>query len=80
MIAALKLARDLRKAGHAVDMGYSGNLGKRLKRANKLNATHAVIIGETELEKDAATIRDLDTGSQVEIALKKIGDHLGAEA
>ena len=51
-----------------------------MKRANKLNASHAVIIGETELEKGVATIRDLDTGAQVEVALDKIGDHLGAEA
>lgn len=79
-IAAIKLAHDLRKAGHSVEMGYSGNLGKRMKRANKLNASHAVIIGETELEKGVATIRDLDTGTQVEVALGKIGDHLGAEA
>ncbi|HCJ80094.1 MAG TPA: histidine--tRNA ligase [Erythrobacter sp.] len=79
-IAAIKLAHDLRKAGHSVEMGYSGNLGKRMKRANKLNASHAVIIGETELEKGVATIRDLDTGAQVEVALDKIGDHLGAEA
>jgi len=79
-IAAIKLAHDLRKAGHSVEMGYSGNLGKRMKRANKLNASHAVIIGETELEKGVATIRDLDTGSQVEVTLDKIGDHLGAEA
>ncbi|WP_028467050.1 histidine--tRNA ligase [Nisaea denitrificans] len=79
-IAAIKLAHDLRKAGHSVEMGYSANLGKRMKRANKLNASHAVIIGETELEKGVATIRDLDTGTQVEVALGKIGDHLGAEA
>lgn len=79
-IAAIKLAHDLRKAGRSVEMGYSGNLGKRMKRANKLNASHAVIIGETELEKGVATIRDLDTGTQVEVALGKIGDHLGAEA
>jgi histidyl-tRNA synthetase len=79
-ITAIKLAHDLRKAGHSVEMGYSGNLGKRMKRANKLNASHAVIIGETELEKGVAAIRDLDTGTQVEVALGEIGDHLGAEA
>ncbi len=79
-IAAIKLAHDLRKAGHSVEMGYSGNLGKRMKRANKVSASHAVIIGETELEKGVATIRDLDSGTQTEVALDKIGDHLGAEA
>lgn len=79
-IAAITLAHDLRQAGHSVEMGYSGNLGKRMKRANKLGASHAVIIGETELEKGVATIRDLDSGTQIEVALDKIGDHLGAEA
>jgi histidyl-tRNA synthetase len=78
-IAAIKLSHDLRKAGIAVEMGYSGNLGKRMKRANKLGASHAVILGETELENGVATVRDLDSGTQTEIALGKIGDHLKAE-
>ncbi|WP_193183428.1 histidine--tRNA ligase [Nisaea sediminum] len=78
-ISAIKLSHDLRKAGLAVEMGYSGNLGKRMKRANKLGASHAVILGETELENGVATVRDLDSGTQTEIALGKIGDHLKAE-
>ncbi|UUX51423.1 histidine--tRNA ligase [Nisaea acidiphila] len=77
-ITAIKLSHDLRKSGLAVEMGYSGNLGKRMKRANKLGASHAVILGETELEKGVATVRDLDTGSQTEVALDRIGDHLKA--
>jgi len=78
-IPSIKLSHDLRKAGLTVEMGYSGNLGKRMKRANKLGASHAVIIGETELEKGVATVRDLDSGTQTEIALEKIGDRLKAE-
>ena len=49
-------------AGYAVDLGYSGNLGKRMKRANKLNARAAVILGDDELAKGVATLRDLDHG------------------
>lgn len=73
---ALKLAEDLRRAGHAADLGYRGNLSKRMKRANKLNAAVAIIIGDDELAKGVATVRDLDTGEQQEVALDGIAAHL----
>jgi histidyl-tRNA synthetase len=73
---ALVLADRLRRAGFTVELGYSGNLGKRLKRANKLNARAAVILGEDELAKGAATIRDLDTGAQEEAPLPSLEERL----
>jgi histidyl-tRNA synthetase len=75
-IAALALAERLRRAGFAVELGYSGNLGKRLKRADKLNARAAIILGEDELAKGAATLRDLDTGAQEEAPLSSIEERL----
>src|SRR6185437_8290087 len=33
--AALRLTQELRRAGFTVDLGYSGNIGKRMKRADK---------------------------------------------
>src|SRR3546814_12036483 len=39
--AALQLAVELRGAGHVVELGYGGNLGKRMKRAHKLDARAA---------------------------------------
>ena len=42
---ALTLAERLRGAGFAVDLGISGNTGKRMKRANKLGAAAALIVG-----------------------------------
>jgi histidyl-tRNA synthetase len=74
--AALRLAEQLRRAGFAVDLGYSGNVGKRLKRANKVNARFAVLLGEDELKRDAATLRDLDTGEQVEVPLSALRERL----
>ena len=53
---ALLVAHKLRHAGYAVEMGYSGNLKKRLARANKANARAAVILGEDELSRRAATV------------------------
>ena len=73
---AIAVARRVRDAGLAADLGYSGNVGKRLKRANKIGARAAVLLGEDELARDAATVRDLDTGDQVEVALSALEDHL----
>lgn len=70
--AALLVAHTLRQAGYAVEMGYSGNMKKRLARANKANARAAVILGEDELSRQAATLRDLDSGEQEEVPLSEL--------
>ncbi len=67
---ALKIASQLRKAGRTVDMAFRGKLKKRLSRANKQNARYAIILGENELAKGQAIIRDLDEGSQREVPLE----------
>ena len=66
---ARTIAHDLRAAGFTIDLGFSGNLKKRLKRANKIGAVAAVLLGEDELARGEATIRDLDSGEQTAVAL-----------
>jgi histidyl-tRNA synthetase len=68
----LILAYRMRQAGLPADLGYSGNMGKRMKRANKLNARVAVILGENELAKNVAALRDLDSGEQREVPLDSL--------
>jgi histidyl-tRNA synthetase len=75
-IPALKLSEDLRRAGYRVDLGHGGNLSKRMKRANKINAAVALILGEDELSGGVATVRDLDSGEQEEAALASLVDRL----
>jgi histidyl-tRNA synthetase len=70
-------AQRLRRAGFAVDMGYSGNLGKRMKRANAVGACASILMGEDEIERGAATVRDMDSGEQTEVSLSALEDHLG---
>ncbi len=70
------LAAGLRKAGFAVELGYRGNVGKRMKAANKANARVALLLGEDEMKRGAATIRDLDTGEQSEVPLSDLNDSL----
>jgi histidyl-tRNA synthetase len=77
-IPALKLAEELRGAGFVVELGYSGNMRKRLQRADKAHARAAVILGETELARGAAVLRDLDKGEQEEVTLAELAHRLGA--
>ncbi len=73
---ALSLTQDLRRAGYAVDLGFGGNPGKRMKRANKLSARVAILLGEDELAQNAATVRDLESGKQELIPLDALSEHL----
>jgi histidyl-tRNA synthetase len=73
---ALTLARTLRRAGFAVDLGYSGNLRRRLSRADKIEARAAIILGDDELARDAASLRDLDSGAQTEVPLASLAERL----
>ena len=73
---ALIITQRLRKAGWNVDLGYSGNVKKRLIRANKANAVVALLLGEDELAKGCVTLRDMETGEQSEAPLSSIEEHL----
>ncbi|MBY0500897.1 MAG: histidine--tRNA ligase [Alphaproteobacteria bacterium] len=66
-IKGLELAQYLRKEGFTVEMTYGGGLGKRLKKANKINACYALILGETEIASGLVTIKSLDQGQQEQV-------------
>ena len=76
--AAEKLAHTLRLQGFAVELGYSGDMGKRLKRANKLKARAAVILGADEVRDGVVTLRDLDSGEQKKVTQAELAQHLKA--
>ena len=76
--AALQLVERLRRGGLAVDLGYRGNLKRRMSRANKINARAAVIIGDDELARNSATLRDLDSGEQTLVPLDALDDRLAS--
>ena len=73
---AMVVTEMLRKKGYRVDLGYSGNLKKRMKRANRLNAAAAVLLGEDELTRNVGTLRNMDSGEQKEVSLETLEDHL----
>ncbi len=73
---AMAVAQGLRRAGHAVDMGYSGNLKRRLARADRANAKAVLILGSDELARGVATFRDMESGTQTDVPLDGIVDSL----
>ena len=57
---ALQLARQLRQAGHAVDLDLTGAaFGKQFKRADRAGARWAVVIGDSEAEAGVVLLKDL---------------------
>ncbi len=73
---ALKLAHELRSQGYIIDQGYSGNMKKRMIRANKANACAAILVGEDELARGCVTVRDLESGEQSEVQLDDLAQTL----
>ena len=73
---SLSLAQELRTAGFRVDMGYRGNVGKRMKRANKIDARAALILGDDEIEQGVVKVRDLDSGEEIAVSLSDVAAHL----
>ena len=69
---ATKIAENLRSAGYVVDLGYSGNLARRMRRADRVNARAAVLIGEDEIARGGATLRDLESGAQHGVAIAEL--------
>jgi histidyl-tRNA synthetase len=66
---ATGIIADLRRAGIACDMGYRGNMKKRMQRANGSGAAWAIILGDDELAKGEAAVRNLGTGEQQAVRL-----------
>ena len=66
---AFALAEALRTAGIAVDLPTGGNIGKRMKKADRAGIRCAVILGGAELASGTVQLRDLGEGAQEEVAL-----------
>ena len=73
-----RIIADLRRSGIAADMAYRGNMKKRLSRANSVGAGYALIIGDDELDRGEAQLKNLGSGEQRSIALPDLAKALGA--
>ena len=75
--AGVELASALRTRGIAAVLGPAGrSLKGQLRYASAVRATHAAIIGDRELERGTATLRDLVVSEQHEVATADLPDEL----
>jgi histidyl-tRNA synthetase len=79
MNKAAGLARELRALPLQVEvLSAARSLKAQLRRADKIGAKFAVIIGQDELARAAAQVRDLGASSQREVSLEKLAAELSA--
>jgi len=74
---ALKLARELRRAGVRCDLGdETFRLKKSFEAAEKAGARYIVIVGEKEAKSGEFTVKNLSAGTQVSVSRGKLAQHL----
>jgi histidyl-tRNA synthetase len=69
--SAFHLARDLRRAGLRLEIEPGRkSLKSHMRRADKLGAAFVLIVGDNELDRGAAVLRDLRSQGQAETPLE----------
>ena len=74
---AFVLALQLRNKGIYTEKDYlNKSLKAQMKAADRFQVKYTVIIGDSELEKQVAVVREMATGEQFEVALSQLVDTL----
>ncbi len=67
----------LQRQGLRVEMEYATkSLKAQMRRAGKFGARYVLILGEEELARQMVTLRDMDAGTQQELPLEGLEEHL----
>lgn len=68
---AFVLMIQLQKAGISAEMDYAAkSLKSQLRRANKLKARYTLLLGDTELARGSAELKDMDQSETRQVELK----------
>ena len=62
------IARELRTAGCAVELGLDSKLKRSLELANKMGARFALIVGDNEIAAGQYTLKNMQSGEQSTVA------------
>ena len=65
----MPIMKKLVDKGLKVEILITGNMSKKFKRANKVDASYAIILGEEELSKNIIKLKNLIIGSESLISL-----------
>lgn len=73
--AAMALVQDLRGRGVKAECDHVGrSLKAQLKYADKIQAAHVLVLGESELNSGVANCKDMDSGAGQEMRLEGFAD------
>ena len=68
-----KLMKDLREKGAKVQMDdLQRNFKGQFKYADRINARYTIVLGDNEIEKGAASLKNMETGDQVEVKFEDL--------
>jgi len=75
----LDIATSLRRVGVPTEIYFEADgLGQQLKYAAKKGLGYAIILGSDEAERDVVSLRNLNTGNQMEVSAEKIVEAMTA--
>ncbi len=72
VVPAMVLTQTLRNWNYYAEIITSGNIGKKMKKADKMNAAIALLIGESEVKDGNVTMKNLGTGGQEHMTMDKL--------
>ena len=76
-LKSFSLLKELRKEHFSADKDHLDRSVKaQFKYSNKINSKFTIVIGDDELEKDEASLKDMETGEQRFIKISEIVDEL----
>ena len=67
----LTMMNQLIKEGLKVEIIYTGNISKKFKRAHKIKASYALVLGEDEVAKQIIKLKNLSSGHEELMSLSK---------
>lgn len=74
---SVSLLKELRNAGISAEKDYENKKMKaQFKAADRLQAKYVVVLGDDELEKGIANVKNMETGIQEEVKLEKLSFYI----
>ena len=71
--AGFAIAGQLRRAGLSGEMGYAvQGMKSSMRQAGKSGARYTIILGSDEMARQTAAVKDMDSGTQQEVAQDKL--------
>lgn len=77
---AFRLTRELRLAGLSGEMGYAvAGIKSSMRQAGKSGARYTLLLGSDEAARQVVAVKDMDLGTQTDVAQSQLVDALGGK-